>query len=194
MGGYRYPTVPCDSDFHSDSESCCYRAKLAARASQMSRLRMTALAAVVAVGAPFTAHHEGLRLKAYLDPVGIPTICYGETENVAMGDVKSREECDSMLTVRLAYYAQQIGMAADRPLPVETHAALASWTYNVGVGAMKKSTLVRKLRAGDIVGACNQLPRWNMAGGRVWAGLVKRREAERQLCLKGIGREGYHVD
>lgn len=144
------------------------------------------LAAVLAIATPLTAMKEGLRLKAYLDPVGIPTICYGETEGVRMGQVKSKQECDTILSVRLAYFAYEVQKEVSYPLPRETHAALASWTYNVGVGAMRKSTLMRFMREGKIMHACNQLPRWNKAGGRVLPGLVKRREAERQLCLKGV--------
>ncbi len=151
-----------------------------------SKLIGGCLAVVVAIATPVTAMKEGLRLKAYLDPIGIPTICYGETEGVRMGQVKSKAECDRMLSIRLAYFAMQVQREVSYTIPVETHAALASWAYNVGAGgAMRKSTLMRHLRAGRIVEACNQLPRWNKAGGKVWAGLVKRRELERQLCLKG---------
>jgi lysozyme len=60
-----------------------------------------------------------------------------------------------------------------------------SFAYNVGGGNYCGSTLVRKLNAGDTAGACNELTRWTRAKGIVLPGLVKRREAERQLCLQG---------
>jgi lysozyme len=66
-----------------------------------------------------------------------------------------------------------------------TYDAIVSFTFNVGEGNLRRSTLLRKLNAGDIVGACNELPRWNKAGGRVLPGLVKRRAEERALCLEG---------
>jgi len=61
--------------------------------------------------------------------------------------------------------------------------AYVSWAYNVGAAAACKSTLVKKLNRSDYVGACNELLRWNRAGGRVLPGLVKRRKAERNMCL-----------
>jgi lysozyme len=67
----------------------------------------------------------------------------------------------------------------------DTFDALVSFTYNVGAGAFRTSTLLKKLNAGDTVGACNQLPRWNKAGGKVLPGLTRRRAAEQALCLKG---------
>lgn len=144
----------------------------------------TALAATLAM--PVTAHFEGVRLEAYLDPVGIPTICHGETLNVELGQTKTREECDALFEARLGYFAHRVNMASDIELPPETHAALTSFAYNVGMGAFERSTLLRKLNAGDIEGACNELPRWKYAGGRVFNGLIRRRQAEKDLCLDGI--------
>lgn len=127
-------------------------------------------------------------LKAYLDPVGIPTICYGETSGVELGQVLTKRECDEMLWARLGYFAYRVDMSVDVPMGPEMHAALSSFAYNVGMGAFQSSTLLRKLNAGDYVGACNELPRWKYAGGKVWAGLVKRRAEEKALCIKGIPR------
>ncbi len=79
--------------------------------------------------------------------------------------------------------------AVDKALPKlkpETRAALGSFTYNVGVGAFNSSTLLRKAKSGDLIGACNELTRWVYAGGRKLKGLVIRREAERELCLSGL--------
>lgn len=150
------------------------------------RGRFIGMAAVVALSWPITTYYEGLSLKAHLDPVGIPTICHGETEGVKMGQVRTPEDCHAMLDIKLAYIAMRIDQMVDKPMPVETHAAMTSFTYNVGLGAFRKSTIYRKLNAGDIEGACNQLPRWTYAGGKKFNGLVKRREAERELCLRGV--------
>ena len=72
------------------------------------------------------------------------------------------------------------------PVPGKTKVAFLSWTYNVGVGAACGSTLVRLANAGALRGACDQLLRWNRAGGKIVRGLTNRREAERQLCLEGV--------
>lgn len=68
----------------------------------------------------------------------------------------------------------------------KTKAALVSWSYNVGVSAACRSTLVAKMNAGDLIGACNELSKWNKAGGREVRGLTNRRAAERALCLEGL--------
>ena len=156
------------------------------RLPTMTAGRAGIAAAVMAVGTPFVAQWEGLRTKAYLDAVGIPTICYGETENVQLGQVKSKAECDEMLSMRLAYFAWRVDNLVVPDMPPQRHAALASFAYNVGINAFSRSTLLRKLNAGDVVGACNELPRWNKAGGRVLNGLTKRRMEERKLCLSGL--------
>lgn len=142
--------------------------------------------AVMALAIPMVAHYEGLRTKAYLDAVGIPTICYGETENVKLGDVKAKEECDNMLSVRLGYFSRQVDAMIEPEISPQELAAYSSMAYNVGLGAFKGSTLLKKVNAGDRPGACDELPRWNKAGGKVLAGLVKRREAERALCRSGL--------
>ena len=145
----------------------------------------TALAAAI-LALPVTGQFEGLRLKAYLDPVGIETICYGETDGVELGQEATAQECRDMLAIRLGWFSYQVGGLVDVPITVETHAALTSFSYNVGIQAFSKSTLLKKLNAGDYKGACNELPRWVYAKGRKLNGLVRRREAEKELCLKGI--------
>lgn len=128
---------------------------------------------------------EGLRLFAYRDPVGIPTACFGETKGIRMGMTFTRAECDKMLLDSLIEHETGMMRCIKVPIKDETHVALLSWTYNVGVGAACKSTLMRKLNAGDIRGACDELRRWNKAGGMTLPGLTRRRAEERALCLKG---------
>jgi lysozyme len=132
---------------------------------------------------------EGLSTYVYKDPVGIPTYCYGETENVpSRGTRFTPEQCRALLLAKLPRYdaAMMKCVSAKVVLPDERRAALISFTYNVGSSAFCKSTLVRKLNAGDTRGACNELLRWTKAGGRELRGLVNRRKAERDLCLKGL--------
>ena len=148
--------------------------------------KKTALAAMLVAGIPVAAQHEGLRLKAYLDPIGIPTICYGETEGVAVGDVKTKKECDDMLSVRLAYFGQVVDYYITEDMSPKTHAALSSFTYNVGPDAFSKSTLVKLYNQGKKIEACDQLLRWVNAGGKKLNGLVARRKVEHKLCLEGL--------
>lgn len=141
-------------------------------------------AAVMSLALPFTAHEEGLRTKAYLDSVGVATICYGETDGVKMGDVKTEKECGVMFNIRLGFFAYMIDIMVEPDMRPEFHAALTSWSYNVGLGAAEDSTLVRLANLGKMREACEQLPRWKLAGGKPI--LAARRERERQLCLKGV--------
>jgi GH24 family phage-related lysozyme (muramidase) len=142
------------------------------------------LALSMAVG--FIGQWEGLRTQAYRDVVGIWTVCYGETKGVQRGDRYSKAECDAMLAREILAYEAALDRCLTHPVPVGMKIALVSWTYNVGAGAACKSTLVRRANAGDLTGACNELPRWNRAGGRVWAGLVNRRGAERAMCHQAL--------
>lgn len=130
-------------------------------------------------------YFEGRELMGYVDPVGIPTICYGHTATAKLGDTKSPEECERLLREDLGVALSAVDKALPE-LPPSTRAAFGSFTYNVGVGAFNGSTLLRKAKAGDLIGACNELTRWVYAGGRKLNGLVRRRDAERELCLAGL--------
>jgi lysozyme len=136
-----------------------------------------------AIALTAVAGFEGLRQTAYLDPVGIPTICFGETKGVKMGDKATLEQCKGMLMDSLYEAHESVSKCVKVPMTESREAALVSFTYNIGGGAFCKSTLVRKLNSGDVIGACNELPRWNKASGIVLPGLTKRREEERKLCL-----------
>ncbi len=128
------------------------------------------------------AYFEGERLQAYLDPVSIPTICYGSTSGVKLGQTKTPEECRALLTKELGQAFVVVDNAVTSHMSEGRRAALASFVYNVGAGKFRQSTLVRKLNAYDPT-ACDELSRWVYAGGKKLPGLVKRREIERQLCL-----------
>lgn len=127
---------------------------------------------------------EGLRQTAYRDPVGIPTICFGETQGVRMGDKATLEQCNGMLADSLEIANRAVDSCIKAPLPDYRRAALVSFTYNVGATNMCTSTMARKINAGDIRGGCDELLRWNRAKGIVLPGLTKRRAAERDMCLK----------
>tara|TARA_Y100001973_G_C5169812_1_gene318344 strand:+ start:294 stop:827 length:534 start_codon:yes stop_codon:yes gene_type:complete len=147
--------------------------------------RQAVLAGSLAAAVSLVAYFEGRELVGYLDPVGIPTICYGHTKTAVVGQALGPQECERLLREdlgeALAVVDQQLPNA-----PAMTRAALGSFVYNVGAGAFNGSTLLRKAKAGDWVGACNELPRWVYAKGRQLPGLVNRRAAERAVCLEGL--------
>ncbi len=126
---------------------------------------------------------EGLRLKAYKDAVNIWTIGYGTTRDVRPGQVISEAQAVEFLQKDLARFEKSINEVIKTPINDNQFSALACFTYNVGSGAFRSSTLLRKLNAGDIRGAANELLRWDKAGGRTLAGLTRRRKAERALFL-----------
>lgn len=151
--------------------------------------RLAAGAAITAIAITFVGGHEGLRLKAYKDPVGIPTICFGETKGVRMGDVKTREQCDALLIESLQAHAERMEACLKDPdaLPDLTYVAFSSFAYNVGTGAFCKSTLAKRVNEGNLTAACDELLKWNKAGGKVLPGLTRRRQEERQMCREGLG-------
>lgn len=144
----------------------------------------TALATALAIPA------EGLRQWAYLDPPGILTVCYGHTgPDVVKGRKYSLAECNALLTDDMREAIDIVERCAPG-LPEKPLAAFADATFNLGgrlVCNTSSSTAARMLKAGDIPGACRQLPRWNravVAGVSIpLPGLTKRRNAEMELCL-----------
>ena len=146
-------------------------------------LRRRLAAAGIAAAIPLVATFEGLRRTAYLDPVGIPTACFGATQGVRLGQSYTAEQCRDLLARDLLLANSDVDACVRVPLTENQRTALVSFTYNVGRGAFCGSTLVRKLNAGDYVGACNELPRWVYAKGVKLPGLEKRREQERAVCL-----------
>ena len=135
--------------------------------------------AVVIVGG-----FEGYRQNAYKDPIGVVTVCAGETQGVKMGDHYSMEECRAMLARRLGDYYDGVRRCVTAPMSDPQAAAFTSLAYNIGVGAFCKSSVVRNFNAGNVRDACNSMLKFNRAGGVVFPGLTRRREAERALCLR----------
>lgn len=141
----------------------------------------TAALGLIAVAAQF----EGKRNDPYRDIVGVWTVCYGETR-VAMRRY-SDAECEDMLAEGLADFA---GPVLKRNPELKGHdaqvIAATSLAYNIGTAAYNRSTVAKRFSAGNWRGACNAFMAWRFAGGREVAGLRKRREKERAICLRGI--------
>lgn len=132
------------------------------------------------------AAFEGLSLTEYPDVGGVPTICYGETKGVQAGDVRTKAECDEMLSARLVEFNEGVNSCVTAELPDSRRAALVSLAYNIGVASFCKSTAVRKINAGDVAGGCDAFLMWNKVKGVTWPGLTKRRMRERELCRIGL--------
>lgn len=144
-------------------------------------------AAIIATAIAIPA--EGLRLQPYYDQVGILTVCYGHTgADVVRGKNYSLIECRQRLNDDMMN-ALAIVDRCHPNLPVKVLAAFGDATFNLGGKVACDSTASKYLSAGNLVAACNELPKWNKArvGGVLTelAGLTARREKERQLCLSG---------
>ncbi|ELI6453559.1 lysozyme [Yersinia ruckeri] len=141
----------------------------------------------MALAVALVGGHDGLEGREYVpyrDVVGVLTVCDGHTGNdIIPGKRYTDKECDDLLEKDLAPVFAAIDRTVKVPMPDAQKAALASFGYNVGITAMTNSTMVKKLNAGNTHGACDELRRWNKAGGKVWKGLINRREVERELCL-----------
>ena len=142
----------------------------------------------LAMSVTLLAHLEGERVNAYFDPVGIPTICYGETENVEISDKATHEQCVSQLRQRANEMLVEVYKDVGH-VPDATAAALVSFCYNVGPGNCQRSESFRLIREGEREQGCNALMNWQRAGNKVHL-LRGRREEERKLCLQGFNDAG----
>lgn len=127
---------------------------------------------------------EGCALNAYKCPAGVWTIGYGHTKNVKQGMKITTNQATSLLKEDLATYENYVNKYVKVKLNQNQFDALVSFTFNCGGGALKSSTLLKKLNKGDYTGAANELLRWNKANGKILAGLTRRRKAEKALFLK----------
>ena len=134
---------------------------------------------------------EGFRSAAYIDTNGVPVIGYGQSKingkRVKMGQSISQAKADAYLEKELHQIQLLVLSKVKVKLTPNQLGALTSLVYNTGAGILTRSTLIRKLNAGDYAGAAREFPRWNKAhqGGKLvpLAGLTKRRLAEQKLFL-----------
>lgn len=132
-------------------------------------------------GLDLTREFEGCRFRAYLDGGGVPTIGYGHTKGVKLGD-----ECDMAQAVKwlrddVGEAVGDVSGAVKVPLNQSQFDALVDFAFNLGGPALRGSTLLRLLNAGDYSGAAAQFGRWNKDNGKVVPGLTRRRAAEEKL-------------
>ena len=118
-----------------------------------------------------------------IDPKGVNTVCFGHIEDVQIGDRYTKIQCQEMLANDLPRYEKMVENAIHVPMPGYRHAAILSFTYNVGGGALKKSSVARYINAGEPNKGCDALLLYDRVGSRTITGLENRRKAERKMCL-----------
>jgi GH24 family phage-related lysozyme (muramidase) len=144
-------------------------------------------------GVEIVKHFEGMRTTAYQDSVGIWTIGYGHTSmagppSVSPGMTITAAEAESILRQDLGVFEKGVADAASKSTSDDQFSAMVSFSFNVGLGAYRDSTLLKKHNAGDHAGAADEFLRWVYAGDQVLPGLQRRRNAERALYLS----QDYH--
>ena len=136
---------------------------------------------ISAEGTALIKKFEGCELTSYQDSVGVWTIGYGHTKGVYAGMSITQEEAEQMLLIELEEYEGYIEKYVVVPLTQNQFDALVVWVYNLGPTNLRRSTLLKELNSGNYTAAGKEITKWNKAGGKVLAGLVRRREAEAKL-------------
>lgn len=140
-------------------------------------------------GVDLIKEFEGFRANAYRDPVGIWTIGYGFIKGVRQGDTISKEQAETRLKMELREYEQGVIEATNGEATQNEFDALVCFAFNVGVSGMKRSSVIKAHNRCDKLSASRAFGLWNKAGGKVFAGLTRRRRAEANLYLESDGRE-----
>ena len=132
---------------------------------------------------------EGLALRPYVCAGGVNSVGYGAIRSSTGGPIDpdmepiSETEAEVLLLRDLESSEGWVRRLIKTALTENQYSALTSFTFNVGAGALQRSTLRMKLNRGEVQGAADEFPKWRIAGGRILAGLVRRRAAERILFL-----------
>ena len=134
-------------------------------------------------GIALITEFEGFRSKAYQDVVGVWTIGYGFTLGVQPGDTITKEQAKRRLARELESYEAAVSRACTNEPNQNEFDALVCFAFNVGAAGMAKSSVIKAHNRGDHQAAARAFSLWNRAGGKVWAGLTRRRAAEAALYL-----------
>ena len=121
---------------------------------------------------------EGCRLKAYRCSANVLTIGYGHTGGVKEDDTISQPEADELLENDIAKFEEYVSDNVIVELKQNQFDALVAWTFNLGVGNLRNSTMLKKLNEADYDSIPFEMRRWNKAGGKTLDGLIRRRKAE----------------
>ena len=143
----------------------------------------SALIALALSAAQFIEPFEGRVRQTYVDSAGYATACVGNRAAALPGATFTDEECDALLLADTLTALVIVRKLVKVPIDESQTVSLVSFVFNVGTGAFAKSTLLRRLNAGDYEGAAAELAKWRFAGGRELNGLVVRRAREARLFL-----------
>lgn len=135
-------------------------------------------------GLQLTESFEGCKLKAYQDSKGVWTIGYGHTHNVSAGMLCNQLRAEEWLQEDVLWAEQQVNRLVRVQVSQSEFDALVDFTFNAGCGNFAKSTMLALLNKGDHVQAANEFERWDKSGGKVVAGLLRRRIAEEKEFSK----------
>lgn len=135
-------------------------------------------------GLNIVKHYEGCELEAYLCPARVWTIGYGHTEGVRKGMVWTQTKADRQLEEDLRQFEEGIEEMVKVPISLNAFSSLVSLGFNIGLEALRGSTLMRKLNKGELGPASEEFARWNKSGAKILPGLTRRRLAERDLFLR----------
>lgn len=133
---------------------------------------------------------EGLKLFAYQDSVGVWTVGYGHTLSAHKGLVITKDRAVELLKLDIMRFEYVVNREVLVPLTQWQYDAIISLTFNIGSGAFMRSTLLKKVNAGEYAQAADEFLKWNRAGKKVLEGLTNRRVAERNVFL-GLGDPRY---
>ncbi len=124
---------------------------------------------------------EGCKLEAYKCSAGVWTIGYGHTEGVKEGDTCTQEEAEKLLRGDIFKFEEYVEDNVTVELDQSQFDALVAWTFNLGPGNLRESTMLKKLNNSDYASVPFEMRRWNKAGGQTLDGLIRRRKAESLL-------------
>lgn len=152
-----------------------------------------AVSAALAITSPLLEEIEGIRFKPYKDIAGIWTVCAGITgPDVVLGKTYTQKECDLLLQKHIKHAATAVDKAVKVEIPASMRAAMYSFTFNAGVGAFQKSTMLKLINQGKLYEACDELWKWTYyrnpkTGKREKSkGLHNRRAVEFKYCVKEL--------
>ena len=124
---------------------------------------------------------EGCRLEAYYCSGGVLTIGYGHTGGVKESDTITQEEAEKLLRADVFKFEEYVEDNVMVELDQSQFDALVAWTFNLGPGNLRESTMLKRLNEADYASVPSEMKRWNKAGGKTLDGLIRRRNAEALL-------------
>lgn len=150
--------------------------------------------AFVACCMTFIGPHEGTIFKAYPDSGNVWTICKGHTKNVREGDTATPEQCELFLEQDTREAIVWVNILTEgHHIPDAAKKVFVDQVFNAGPTGFAHSTMLRKIKADDLAGACREFPRWHFVDGKDCTiranncyGIVTRRAEQMAECLKGL--------